>query len=68
MLSQRDLDIMWLEAMEEIDEVEAEFMETLRGKDASTQTSRSSETETRSGSSTQESVGGEGFGGAPDYS
>ncbi len=40
MLSQRDIDIMWLEAMEEIDEVEAEFMETLRGKDGSTETSR----------------------------
>jgi hypothetical protein len=25
---------MWLEAMEEIDEVEVEFWETIRGKDA----------------------------------
>ena len=38
MTSQRELDIMWLEAMEEIDEVEVEFMETLRGKDAETRT------------------------------
>ena len=37
MTSQRDLDTMWLEAMDEIDEVEVEFMETLRGKDASTE-------------------------------
>lgn len=35
MTSQRELDIMWLEAMEEVDEVEVEFWETLRGKDAS---------------------------------
>jgi hypothetical protein len=27
---------MWLEAMEEIDEVEVEFWETIRGKDAET--------------------------------
>ncbi len=27
---------MWLEAMEEIDEVEAEFLETLRGNDGET--------------------------------
>ena len=33
MTSQFDLDVMWLEAMEEIDEVEVEFMETLRGND-----------------------------------
>ena len=32
MTSQFDLDVMWLEAMEEIDEVESEFWETLDGK------------------------------------
>ena len=34
MLSEREIMIAWLEAMEEIDEVEVEFWETLRGKDA----------------------------------
>lgn len=44
MTSQYDLDIMWLEAMEEIDEVEVEFMETLRGNDGE-KTSTTQETE-----------------------
>ena len=58
MTSQRDLDISWLEAMEEIDEVEAEFWETLEGKDAEKKIRTISSSETGRGSA-QGGAGGE---------
>ena len=38
MLSEREIMIAWLEAMEEIDELEVEFWEILRGNDAKNET------------------------------
>ena len=64
MTSQRDLDIMWLEAMEEIDKVEVEFFEMLRGNDGEKKNETDRGTETATGRGTQGGIGGEGFGGA----